>query len=152
MTYYPWDLQQTALEAGRAAAGWVQSVLLFLAYPRGPLGDWIIAYGDGAVLVAGIGVAIFAASYGGFFNWRKTQAGRALFQFTLALTAVLVLVILARLVSQEYPFRWLARDVIYTWLAISSIRLVSELWRNWRRGEARILDIETKPRKTDKES
>jgi hypothetical protein len=149
MIYITWALWEAALEAGRDTAVWLLSALDFLAYPTGPLGEWIIAYGDGAVLVAGIGVAIFAASYGGFFNWRKTQAGRALFQFTLALTAVLVLVILARLVSQEYPFRWLARDVIYTWLAISSIRLVGELWRNWRRGDPRVLDIEAKPRKKD---
>lgn len=120
-----------------------------LANPQGAFRSFLEAFGDLATMTALAGAAVFAISYRAFFNWQKTAAGRALSQFTLALTAVLGLVILARVFGPEYSFRWIIRDVVYTWCAVAMYRLVVVLWENWHRGDQRLLDIEPKPRKKE---
>lgn len=117
-----------------------------LAFPAGDFRKAIEFIGDFATFLALAGAAIFATSYRVFFNWRLTPAGRALAQFTLALTAVLGLVLLARLFGQDYAFRFPLRAAVYIWCAYSMFQLVHALWANWRRGEPRLLDIETKDR------
>jgi len=121
----------------------------FIAQLANPTGTFLEAFeivGDLATLFALIGAAVFATSYRMFFNYKLTPAGRALAQFTLALAAVLGLVLAARLFGQDYAFRFPLRTAVYIWCAVSMFQLVFALWSTWRRGEPRLLDIEPKNR------
>ncbi|WP_382307261.1 hypothetical protein [Herbiconiux sp. UC225_62] len=102
--------------------------------------------GDIEIGVAGAGAIVFGISYATFFNWRKTEAGKALMYFVWALIALFVLNALGRWTGSSYPGREIIRPTVYTGLVITVWRLVWVLWRNWRRGADRPLDIESKPR------
>lgn len=102
--------------------------------------------GDIEIFVAGAGALVFAVSYMAFFNWRKTQAGRALLYFVLALVALCFVNALGRWMGNDYPFREYVRSGVYTAIVATIWRLVWVLWRNWRRGDPRPLNIEQKPR------
>lgn len=108
--------------------------------------------GDVEVLVAGAGAIVFAISYMTFFNWRKTQAGRALLYFVLSLCALFILNSLGRWGGDDYPYREWVRSTTYTVLVVAMWRLVWVLWRNWRRGDDRPLDIETKSRTKEQDN
>ncbi len=93
---------------------------------------------DLLILVAGVGTIVFSASYVSFFAWRKTQAGRALLQFSLSLNSVVMLAALARWTENEYAFREPIRVAVYLFLVITVWRLVYVLWRSWQTGDARL--------------
>lgn len=105
--------------------------------------------GDIEIFIAGAGAIVFALSYASFFNWRKTQAGKALMYFVLSLVALFILNALGRWTGSEYPLREYVRFAVYTGIVITVWRLVWVLWRNWRRGTSRPLDIETKARRPE---
>lgn len=100
---------------------------------------------DVAILIAIIGCSAFVASYGSFFNWRKTPAGRSLMYFVAALLSVAFIAGLGRWLGPEYFGRELLRPL--TWLAVAgtSLRLTWVLWTSSRRGNS--LDISSRPRK-----
>lgn len=111
--------------------------------------DRLLVLGDGILIVAAIGAIVFAVSYAGFFNWRKTDAGRALMYFVWSLIAVFINNTIARIAGVDYFGREWVRIVVYTAVALTIWRLVLVLWRNWRAGAAP-LDIESRPRKDTK--
>lgn len=101
---------------------------------------------DILILVAGLGAIVFAFSYSSFFNWTKTQAGRALMQFVCSLVALFVLNALGRWLGPDYPFRTPLRLVVYSSLVYTMWHLVFVLWKNWRAGAERPLELETRAR------
>lgn len=101
---------------------------------------------DILILVAGAGAMVFAFSYASFFRWTKTQAGRALMQFVCSLVALFILNALGRWFGPEYPFRTPLRFVVYLSLVYTMWHLVWVLWKNWRAGAERPLELETRAR------
>lgn len=97
------------------------------------------------IFVGGIGALVFAISYWTFFNWKKTEAGKALMHFVLSLVSLFLLSVLATIFG-EYELRHDLKLLVYAGVAIAVWRLVWVLWRNWRRGDERPLSIETKER------
>jgi hypothetical protein len=98
---------------------------------------------DIEIFIGGIGAIVFAISYMTFFNWRKTEAGKALMHFVLSLVALFLLSILSTSFG-DYPMKHDFRLLVYAGVAIAVWRLVWVLWRNWRKGDERPLSIETK--------
>lgn len=88
---------------------------------------------DIEILVAGIGAIVFAISYGVFFDWRRTQAGRSLMYFVLSLVALFLLNALGRWTGGAYFARDFIRIAIYTALVFTMWRLVIVLWLSWHR-------------------
>lgn len=105
--------------------------------------------GDIEIFIAGAGAITFAISYASFFRWRKTAAGRALMYFVLSLVALFMLNAAGRWLGPEYLFRPYVRGVVYTALVVTVWHLVWVLWKNWRAGHDRPLNIESKPRKKE---
>jgi hypothetical protein len=103
--------------------------------------------GDIEIFVAGAGAIVFAFSYVTFFNWRRTPAGRALMYFVLSLVALFILNALGRWTGSDYPFREWIRFGTYTVLVFTIWHLVWVLWRGWRSGSERPLEIPTRDRK-----
>lgn len=95
---------------------------------------------DYEILAAGVGAIIFAVSYGVFFQWRRTQAGRALMYFVLSLVALFLLNALGRFSGGDYFARDWLRLAIYTSILVTVWRLVYVLWRNWRSGDAPLIE------------
>lgn len=106
----------------------------------------LLFVGDMIMIGAVVGAIVFAGSYSGFFNWRKTDAGRALIYFVWSLIAVFLNNTAARLLGTDYPFREWVRIVVYLCVFLTTWRLVWVLWRNWRAGEEP-LALESKTRK-----
>lgn len=100
---------------------------------------------DLEIYLGGIGAIVFAVSYGVFFNWRKTEAGKALMHFVLSLVSLFILSVLSALFG-DYPFRHDLRLLVYAGVAITVWRLVWVLWHNWRKGDERPLNIENRDR------
>lgn len=99
-----------------------------------------------AIYAGGAGAIFFAVSYMAFFNWRKTDAGKALMGFVTALVALFLLGASSAIVG-DYEFKHDLRLLTYTAVAVSMWRLVWVLWRNWRRGDDRPLSLETRDKK-----
>lgn len=108
--------------------------------------------GDVEIFIAGAGAVVFAASYGAFFSWRKTAAGKALMYFILSLIGLCLLNALGRWIGDDYLWRPYLRFTVYTAIAVTIWRLVIVLWRNWRRGDETPLDVETRHRDEQIES
>jgi hypothetical protein len=102
--------------------------------------------GDVEIFLAGAGAIVFAVSYAFFFNWRKTPAGRALMYFVISLIALVVRSSLGRSFGAETWWWQPFSVVVFTAVTATIWRLVWVLWRNWRLGHARPLEIETRPR------
>jgi hypothetical protein len=83
--------------------------------------------------LAFIGGALFALSYGFFFNWRKNPSGRALFWFIVSLDSVLAVVFLARFLGPTYHFRYQLTAAVYSAVTVTVFRLVVTLWKNWQK-------------------
>jgi hypothetical protein len=96
-----------------------------------------------AIYAGGAGAIFFAASYMTFFNWRKTEAGKALMGFVTALVALFLLGSVG-VIWGEYEFKHDLRLLVYTAVAFTMWRLVWVLWRNWRRGDERPLSLEVR--------
>ena len=97
--------------------------------------------GDIEILIAGVGIVVFAVSYGVFFRWTKTPAGRALMYFVLSLLALVLLGWLRLLFGgEENLIRDVARVVLLGGVGFTAWRMVWVLWRNWAR--ARSVEIE----------
>lgn len=92
----------------------------------------VYAAGDLVMTIAMIGAFIFAVSYATFFNWRRTEAGRALMYFVLALVLWAALSTFTRLVT-DYPFREWVRLAVYIAIVVSIGRMIYTLWTSWRR-------------------
>lgn len=105
--------------------------------------DVLFAIGDAIMLAAIIGTIVFAISYGVFFNWRGTPAGRSLMYFVLALVAWALQSFYAR-IDADYPGRPWTRIVVYALIAATVWRLVVTLWRSWHK-----TPIKIEPRKKD---
>lgn len=113
------------------------------------LDDTLNLIGDIEIFVAGAGAIVFAVSYAVFFRWRKTSAGRALMYFVLSLVALFMLNALGRWTEGDYPFREYIRVTTYSALVVTVWRLVWVLWRNWRGGSERPLDVVTRKSKEE---
>ena len=146
----PIDLLEQLWRSGSDVGRELGAFLASLVYPAGEFRHVLEVISDILSLFAAVGTGVFALGYRAFFNWRKTPAGRALSQVSLALTAVLILVFLARFIGQEYPLRWPLRIAVYGWLTYSVWRLVTELFRNWKAGTERLIEIELKNPKKEK--
>jgi len=110
------------------------------------LNDVLDIIGDVEVFIAGVGAIVFAVSYATFFNWRITPAGRALMYFVLSLIALVVRSALGRHFGSD-TWWWDGFSVlVFTAVAITIWRLVWVLWRNWHKGHAQPLEIQTRPR------
>lgn len=101
---------------------------------------------DIEILIAGLGAIVFAVSYGAFFAWRSTAAGKSLMYFVLCLVALFCLNAAGRWLGPDYLARDVIRIVVYTGLVITMWRLVVVLWASWRR-ESRF-EIAAKPKRT----
>lgn len=98
----------------------------------------IMDVGDVVMTVTMLGTAAFAVSYAVFFNWRKTQAGRSLMYFVLALVLWAGLSTFTRLVGGEFPGRPYVRLVVFLAILATVVRLLVVLWRRWRNTPQRI--------------
>jgi len=102
--------------------------------------DLLQTIGDIALIVAGVGIAVFAVSYGVFFRWTKTPAGKALMYFVLSLLALVGLGLLRLLFGgEDHIVRDIARVVLVSAVTVAAWRMVWVLWRNW--GRARSAEI-----------
>jgi hypothetical protein len=108
-------------------------------------------FADFGIVVAFAAALVFVISYASFFNWRRTPAGRALLYVFVSLIAVAFLALLGRFIGPEYFGRYVLRPLVWWSVAAAMIRLVWVLWSNWRRTDQSPLDIQSKPRKSEKE-
>lgn len=81
-------------------------------------------------IFAMLGLVVFATSYGVFFRWWKTSAGRALMYFVLSLLALSGLTLI-RLVFGEEIAR-LIRPLIMLLIVLAVWGLVWALLRRWK--------------------
>lgn len=102
--------------------------------------------GNVETLIGGAGAIVFTVSYGAFFSWRKTEAGRSLFYVFCAIDALFINNALASFLGIDYPGRDIVRFIILTAVTLTMWRLVFVLWRNWAKGDPRPLNIEPKTR------
>ncbi len=107
----------------------------------------LLEFGDLILFAASVVGIAFAVSYGLFFKWWKTPAGRAVFAFVVSLDLTFVLNITGRVFGPDYPGRDLLRIGIYTFVLGSVSYLLYVLWRSWFHGRA-VLEVETRERKT----
>lgn len=107
--------------------------------------DSILFVGDLIMVTAVVGAVVFALSYAFFFNWRKTDAGRALMYFVWSLIAVFTSNTLARFLGVEYFGREWVRLAVYICVAVTTWRLVFVLWRNWQQNTP-VLNIQSRNR------
>jgi hypothetical protein len=107
----------------------------------------LLELGDLILLVASVVGIVFAVSYGLFFKWWKTAAGRAVFAFVVSLDLTFLLNMSGRWLGVDYPGRDIVRIAVYTFVLGSVSYLLYVLWRSWFRGRA-VLDLETRERKT----
>jgi hypothetical protein len=105
---------------------------------------------DIEILIAGVGAIVFAVSYGVFFAWRSTPAGKSLMYFVVSLVALFCLNAAGRWLGPDYWARDYVRVAVYTALLVTMWRLVVVLWRSWRR-ESRF-EIAAKPKRTKENS
>lgn len=103
---------------------------------------------DIGIIFASIGAIIFVISYAAFFNWRRTQAGRALMYVFVAMASVALLAGAGRWLGPEYWGREFFRPATWWSVAITIAHLVFVLWSNWRVREP--LDIPSRIRKEQK--
>lgn len=99
---------------------------------------------DIGIIAASIGAILFVFSYGAFFNWRRTPAGRALMYVFISLGSVALLAFAVRWLGPEYLGRELFRPLTWWAVAVTVFHLVWVLWSNWRVESP--LDIESRPR------
>lgn len=106
-----------------------------------------LLYDIGDLIMVGsmVGAVVFAFSYGGFFNWKKTAAGRSLMGFVVALVAWAGLSTFTRLID-EYWGRPLIRVIVFAAIFCGIWGMVFTLWRYWRHTPQQI-----EPRPTTKE-
>lgn len=97
---------------------------------------------DIEILIGAGGAIVFAISYGLFFAWRKTPAGRSLMYFVLSLIALFCLNAIGRWTGGDYWGRDVIRIVVYSTLVFTMWRLVFVLWSSWRRADG--FDIQSK--------
>lgn len=109
----------------------------------------VLNAGNIVTLIGGVGALVFTVSYGLFFHWRRTEAGRSLFYVFASIVILFLNNSLGAWLGPDYPGRVYLRLVIVTAVTITLWRLVWVLWRNWRKGDPRPLDIEAKPRKRE---
>jgi len=102
---------------------------------------------DLLIYAATLPAVIFPVLYASRSNWRATLPGRALMQLSVSLAVVLVLVTIATLFGNVYPYRDAVRVAAYLFLVVSLWRQVVVLLRlqNVQHGEikrerARVLD------------
>lgn len=101
-------------------------------------------------ILALLGATTFLVLYVSIFNWRKTHPGSAVFYFVLSLVVVSTLPLLTILFGRDYFGREWVRVLAWLFVVFTSWRLTWVLFRSWRRGKKRPLNIETKPTKTHK--
>lgn len=106
----------------------------------------LLIFGNVLTVVGGVGAITFTISYGTFFSWRKTEAGRSLFYVFGSIDLLFINNALGSLLGVDYPGRNLIRDTILSLVVFTVWRLVWVLWHNWRRGDLRPLNIEARPR------
>ena len=88
--------------------------------------------GDGLLILAAFGLIVFAASYAGFFNWRKTAPGRAVMGLVVMLILTLVYNLANILTEGMFPGREYVRILLYGVAVFACWRLVWTLWKSWR--------------------
>lgn len=84
------------------------------------------------VVLTAIGLLVFAISYGTFFNWNKTSAGRSLMYFVLSLLSLVFVSIFRLLLGNEHEVTLILRAVVFTIMTITTWRLVHVLWGSHR--------------------
>lgn len=100
------------------------------------IGDWLM-------LISIVATAVFIASYGIFFAWRRTPAGKSLMYVALSLLAWEIQTFVSRM-DPDYTGRALIRVIVYALVAVTVWRLVVTLWRSWKH-----TPFEVEPRKKE---
>jgi hypothetical protein len=99
------------------------------------------------VVVLAIALA-FTIFYRGFFNYRKTAPGRALAIVALGASEILALAVLVALFGNNFPFRWLLREVVFIQVGVGFLLLLRALFHAWRTAPGSSINVgEAKPRR-----
>ena len=85
---------------------------------------------DVTSLVVAVLTILFTLSYWLFFNWKKTAPGRALLQAFTSFSVIILLVFLGIWVP-GYPGRDIIRLFAWTFVMVSMIRLLWNLYKHW---------------------
>lgn len=84
------------------------------------------------VFLTAVGLLVFAISYGAFFNWSKTSAGRSLMYFVLSLLSLVVVSLLRNWLGGQHEVTLIARAIVFTILTFTTGHLVRVLWSSRR--------------------
>jgi predicted membrane channel-forming protein YqfA (hemolysin III family) len=101
---------------------------------------------DVEIIVTFFSIIVFVASYGTFFAWKKTPAGRAVFYVFASMALLSLISLLAVWVGQDFWLRPAARAVVWFLIPLSIINLIVTLWANYRRRQP-TLNLEPKHRR-----
>ena len=85
---------------------------------------------DATSLVVAVLTILFTLSYWLFFNWKKTAPGRALLQAFVSFSAIIVLVF-PGIWFPGYAGRDIIRLISWTFVMVSLIRLLWNLYKHW---------------------
>lgn len=96
------------------------------------MNETLYRVGDWVMLGSMLGILVFTFSYGIFFSWRKTAAGRSIMYLALALDIWAVQSFASRL-DPDYTGRGWVRLAVYILIFITVWSLVVTLWRAWHR-------------------
>lgn len=78
-----------------------------------------------------IGSLILSISYGVFFRWYKTVAGRAFMQVLLSLSLLLTSTIVTRTTGDIGLVDDIIKIGAYVWITVSTIQVAVVLWKGW---------------------
>lgn len=101
------------------------------------------------LLICFIGAIVFTVSYGWFFNYRKTAAGRGLMALIVGFIAVFLMSVIGTFIGIHYPLgHYPGYDVVhwlfYGYLTFTIYHLIWVLWVNRYSG----LNVESAPERS----
>lgn len=103
--------------------------------PFRPVPTVIDIFADVELGIGCIMMLLFTVAYGIFFKFGKTPAGRAIFSFFCAVSAMLLYATFTRLFTTgDYPLRDLFRAIVYAGIPATMIYMLVTLVRNWFKG------------------
>lgn len=119
---------------------------LFPPYTQPPI-TWWDNLGNAFLALTVVEMVAFVISYGVFFNWRKTRAGKGIFFLFCSILLVLARSLISLITGgADYPGRdllhWLVE--VLPWAAMTYLLFV--LWTNYFQG-VKLLELWRRPRK-----